>query len=98
MEAPAVWLELYGLVVRPKISEMVSMARRPVGTAVFTWIRAPESWRRRTIDDEVGMGRPTLREKPIVESWPLMSTVSGGPWFVSPKKNRQDEAREYLLY
>ena len=62
VEAPAVWLELYGLVVRPKISETVSMASRPVGTAVFTWIKAPASWSRRTIDDEVDMGRPTLRE------------------------------------
>lgn len=62
VEAPAVWFESYGLVVRPKISETVSMASRPVGTVVFTWIRAPASWSRRTIDEEVGDGRPTLRE------------------------------------
>ena len=33
---PAVWLELYGLVVRPKISETVLIVSRPVGTVVFT--------------------------------------------------------------
>jgi hypothetical protein len=56
VEAPAECASLYGLVVRPKTSDMVSSPSKPAGTVVLTCTRAPASWSNRTMADEVATG------------------------------------------
>lgn len=53
---------LCGFRVVPKTSDEVSMDSSPIGTVVFAWTKAPASWRRRTIAEDVAAGLPTFAE------------------------------------
>ena len=76
VEPPGENLGLYGLVVVPKRSEVVSKVRRPMGTLVLTWQSAPASRSRQVIAAEDVAGLLALPENPSVVSCPLTSTTS----------------------